>query len=91
MSVTPMSSTVEMIPFTPALAAEDVNWARVEEGFYVGNHAGVFIGYIEKQSGVTHFAAHDGEANLLGRFATLIEAMTALTTSASLRHGSGAA
>jgi len=67
------------------LAAGEVTWARVEDDFYVGNYAGVFLGYIEKQRGTSTFAVFNGEAVLIGERTTLRAAMTALSEHATSR------
>lgn len=68
------------------LAAEEVTWARVEDDFYVGNYAGVFLGYIEKRRGTSTFAVFSGEAVLIGERTTLRAAMTALSEHATSRN-----
>lgn len=56
-----------------------VVWARVEEGFHVASRYGVFIGYLDRVADDT-YAAFDGHPRLIGRFASLVAAMSAVLT-----------
>jgi len=55
-----------------------VVWARVEDGFHVGSKSGVFLGYIDRQSG-GGYLAYNGRSRLVGRFEALTAAMAAVT------------
>ncbi|WP_186316576.1 hypothetical protein [Microbacterium sp. BH-3-3-3] len=55
-----------------------VVWARVEDGFHVGSRNGVFLGYIDRQTGGAYLA-YDGRSRLVGRFDALTAAMAAVT------------
>lgn len=57
---------------------EVITWAKVEENFYVGSRQGEFLGYIDK-TGDAVFVATDMVSRQLGEFASLTEAMDAVS------------
>jgi hypothetical protein len=55
-----------------------VVWARVEDGFHVGSRNGDFLGYIERAAD-GYFDANDMCSRPIGRFPTLVSAMSTLS------------
>ncbi|MFJ6651431.1 hypothetical protein ACIQLJ_01375 [Microbacterium sp. NPDC091313] len=60
-----------------------VVWARVEDGFHVGSRDGNFLGYIERAAD-GYFDACDMRSRPVGRFPTLVSAMSALSGAPSI-------
>ncbi len=58
--------------------AAGVSWTRVEDGFYVGNRRGNYLGYIDQIGG--DYSAVDAQSRTLGIYPTLVAAMAALTS-----------
>jgi hypothetical protein len=57
----------------------DVLWACVEDGFHVGSRVGEFLGYVDRQSDGS-YAAFDARAQSIGRFDTLHDATSAVSS-----------
>jgi hypothetical protein len=60
----------------------DVLWACVEDGFHVGSRVGEFLGYVDRQPDGS-YAAFDARAQSIGRFDTLHDATSAVSSSDS--------
>lgn len=65
---------------TPRTDARRTSWSQVDDGFYVANRGGQFVGYIDTRPGGS-FVAFDGTSALLGEFATLTTAQQAVSSS----------
>lgn len=53
-------------------------WASVAEGFYVGSHAGTFLGYVDRQPGGL-WRAFDSASQIIGDFTDHHTAIAAVT------------
>lgn len=60
-----------------------VVWARVEDGFHVGSRGGDFLGYIERAAD-GYFDAFDMRSRPVGRFPTLVSAMSVLSNAPAI-------
>lgn len=58
-------------------SAEEIRWSQVEDCFFVGNHRGNFVGYIDQRSR-SHFEPYDRVSTMCGVTGTLEDAMTDL-------------
>lgn len=57
--------------------AEEIRWSQVEDCFFVGNHRGNFVGYIDQLS-QNQFTPYDRVSTMCGVTGSLEEAMTDL-------------
>ena len=68
-------STVSIIDRAPT--ARRTIWSEVDDGFFVANRDGEFVGSVDR-TGVGRFAASDGRSACIGLYDTLIEAQRAV-------------
>ena len=65
-------------------ASAGVVWARVEDGFHVGSRYGTYLGSIERSTDGWYDAC-DMRSRLVGRFPTLVSAMSALSAEPAIQ------
>lgn len=59
-------------------------WRKVEDGFWVGNDAGTFVGTIESH-GVDRYFARSATRTYIGEYSSLASAMAAVAGEAGRR------
>ena len=62
----------------------DLLWACVEDGFHVGSRVGEFLGYVDRQPDGS-YAAFDARSARIGRFDSLHDATSAVSSFGSAR------
>jgi hypothetical protein len=60
----------------------EVVWARVDQGFYVANRPGTFLGCVDRIS-AREFEAYDAHAQMIGSVRDLKMAMEAVVSGAT--------